>query len=278
MADEVSFSLPRAGITLRGWRTGGGGIPHLCLHGILDNCASFDPLLPRLPGADLVAIDLPGHGFSDPLPSLTCNYVDYAACILELAHSQGWDRFRLIGHSLGGAVSSLVAGIHPEKIDRLVLLDAIGPLSVDPDRMVSGLDRALRTQLSGDRHPLYRNRIHAVKTRTQLGDILLSTAEALVERDVIEVPGGWSWRHDTRLNRGLTATLTEEQVLAFLRRIVAPTLLVTAERTALVESYYPERIASVPKLQQVTLAGGHHLHMENAAEVAEQIRGFLEIG
>ncbi|WP_433713391.1 alpha/beta fold hydrolase [Nocardia sp. CA-084685] len=277
-AEEVSIRLPRAGITLRGKRTGGEGIPVLCLHGILDNCASFDALAQRLPGADLIAVDLPGHGLSDPIPALTCNYVDYAACVLELAHTLGWDRFRLIGHSLGGAVSSLVAGIHPDKVDRLVLLDAIGPLSADPDRAVFGLARYLDTYLNGDRHPVYRSRIHAVKTRVQLADILLDTAEVLVERDLIEVPGGFSWRHDVRLNRGLTATLGEEQVLAFLRGILAPTLLVTAERTALVEPYYPTRIGSVPKLRQVTLPGGHHLHMENPDEVAAEIGKFLEWG
>ncbi|MEV5647195.1 alpha/beta hydrolase [Nocardia sp. NPDC052254] len=276
---EVSFTLPGAGITLRGKRTGDDRtIPVLCLHGILDNCAGFDALAQRLPEANLIAVDLPGHGLSDPVPSLTCNYLDYAAAVLELAHTQGWDRFQLIGHSLGGAVSSLVAGIHPDKVDRLVLIDAIGPLSAEPHRVVSGLGRYLDTYLHGDRHPVYRSRIHAVRTRVQLADILLETAETLVDRDLIEVPGGFSWRHDVRLNRGLTPTLGEDQVLSFLHNITAPTLLVTAERTALVEPYYPMRIGSVAKMRQVTLAGGHHLHMENPDPVAEEIRTFLESG
>lgn len=277
--DEVSFLLPKAGITVRGRRhRGGSGLPVLCLHGILDNCAGFDPLAEHLDGVDLIAIDLPGHGLSDPVPSVTCGYLDYAACVLELAHTQGWDRFRLIGHSLGGAVSSLVAGIHPDKVDRLILIDAIGPLSVGPDQAVSGIARYLDTYLRGDRHPVYRSRIHAVKTRVQLADILLDTAELLVARDLIEVAGGFSWRHDVRLNRGITPTLAEEQVLAFLGGITAPTLLVAAERTALVEPYYPTRIGIVPKLRQVTLPGGHHLHIENAHTVAREIAAFLVSG
>lgn len=277
--EEVSFALPRAGITIRGKRTRGGrGLPTLCLHGILDNCASFDPLGQHLSDVDVIAIDLPGHGWSDPVPSTTCHYIDYAACVLELAHTQGWDGFRLIGHSLGGAVSSLVAGIHPDKVDQLVLIDAIGPLSADPEQVVAGTARYLETYLRGDRHPVYRSRTHAVKTRVQLADILLETAETLVERDLVEVTEGYSWRHDIRLNRGMTPTLGEDQVLAFLRNITAPALLVRAERTALVESYYPERINSVPKLREVTLPGGHHLHMENAEAVAEVVRTFLEGG
>ncbi|NUS95062.1 MAG: alpha/beta hydrolase [Nocardia sp.] len=277
--DEIAFALPKAGITLRGRRSrDGGGLPVLCLHGILDNCAGFDPLAGYLTGVDLIAIDLPGHGLSDPVPSIVCDYLDYAACVLELAHTQGWDRFRLIGHSLGGAVASLVAGIHPDKVDRLVLIDSIGPLSAEPDRAVSGIARYLDTYLRGDGHPVYRSRMHAVKTRVQLADILLDTAELLVDRDLVEVPDGFSWRHDIRLNRGITPTLPEEQVLAFLGEITAPALLVLAERTALVEPYYPVRIDTVPKLRQVTLPGGHHLHIENAEAVAQEIAGFLISG
>jgi pimeloyl-ACP methyl ester carboxylesterase len=276
MMDDVEFALPHAGIILRGKRTrGGGGPPTLCLHGVLDNCASFDALSHYLGDLDLIAIDLPGHGFSDPIPSPICNYLEYASCVLELAHAQGWQRFQLIGHSLGGAVSSLVAGIHPDKVERLVLIDAIGPLSAEPAPTVSAIARYLNIYLQGDRHPIYRNRIQAVKARVQLADILLETAEVLVERDLKEVPGGYSWRHDVRLNRGLTTTLGENQVLAFLSNISAPTLLVTAERTALRENYYPRRINSVPQLRQLTLPGGHHLHMENPEPVAKATRDFL---
>jgi pimeloyl-ACP methyl ester carboxylesterase len=279
MTKDVAFWLPNAGITLRGKRTrDGDSLPTLCLHGVLDNCVSFDALSHYLSDLDLVAIDLPGHGLSDPIPSTICTYLEYASCVLELAHTQGWQRFQLIGHSLGGAVSSLIAGIHPDKIERLVLIDAIGPLSAEPSQTVSNVARYLNTYLQGDRHPIYRSRIQAVKARVQLADILLETAELLVERDLKEVPGGYSWRHDVRLNRGLTATLSEEQVLAFLANISAPTLLVTAERTALRESYYPRRINSVPKLRQLTLPGGHHLHMENPEPVAEATRAFLATG
>ncbi|XYI03539.1 hypothetical protein ACMHYB_28735 [Sorangium sp. So ce1128] len=48
-----------------------------------------------------------------------------------------------------------------------------------------------------------------------------------------------------------------------------------AERTALKEPFYPRRIESVSDIRVQTLAGGHHLHMENAEQVAEAIRAFL---
>jgi pimeloyl-ACP methyl ester carboxylesterase len=275
---DVEFPLPRSGITLRGQRTGtAGGEPALCLHGLLDNSASFEPLLSELGDLDLdvVAVDLPGHGLSDPFPSATCQYFDMVAAVLELVDVLGWDRFHLIGHSLGGALSSLIAGTHPEKITSLVLIDAIGPLSATPERTRATVARYLHAYLAKDQNPLYRTRMQAVKARAQLADILFDTADRLVVRDLVPVPGGYSWRTEMRLKHPFMLVFTEEQVLEFLRSITAPTLLVRAVRTALVEDYYERRVATVPDLTQVHLAGGHHLHMENVEPVAHVIRNFL---
>lgn len=275
MAEAVEFPLPRSGITLRGLRTGGEGPPTLCLHGWLDNCASFGPLLNRLGEHNLIAVDLPSHGHSDPLPSLTSQYLDHITAILELAHTQSWGQFQLIGHSLGGALSSLIAGLRPDAVTRLVLIDAIGPLSAEPEHSRDTVARYLAAFLAAQPAPVYRSRTQAVLARVQLADLLVDTAEALVERDLREIPGGFTWRSHDRLRYPCGITFTEPQVLTYLRHITAPTLLVTAERTALTEPFYPQRIASVADLRQVTLTGGHHLHMENPDPVAKTIADFL---
>ncbi|MCO6010817.1 alpha/beta hydrolase [Actinoallomurus purpureus] len=275
--EELCVPLARGRLTLRGRRTTArGGLPTLCLHGWLDNCASFGPLFERMADVDLVAVDLPGHGLSDPLPAATYPYLDHVAHLLELAQVQGWERFNLIGHSLGGALSTLIAGIHPEKIARLVLIDAIGPLPASATDTPATVARYLNAYLGDHEQPVYRSPAQAAKSRVQLADMLLDTAERLIERDLREVPGGYSWRSDIRLKYPSIRTFSEEQILAFLRNISAPTLLMTAERTALTEDRYRARIESVPRLEHVTLPGGHHLHMENADAVAKVIRGFLD--
>ncbi|SCL17021.1 alpha/beta fold hydrolase [Micromonospora inyonensis] len=274
---DFTVKLPRAGITLRGWQTTGTDGPvTLCLHGVLDNCASFDPLREWTPGLGLVAIDLPGHGLSDPISSLTCSYLDYVAAILELLHEQSWDNVRLIGHSMGAALSTLIAGLFPDLVSRLVLIDAIGPMSATPAGLAMTAARYLRAYLADRPQAEYASVEQAVLARVQLADIVTDTAERLVERDLIAVPGGFSWRTDRRLKYPSAPLFSEEQVLEFIRAIRAPTLLVSATRTALVEDFYAGRIAAVQNLRHVRLPGSHHLHMENPRPVSAVIRQFLE--
>ena len=61
--------LPVAWGELAGLRRESPGRPRvIALHGWLDNAASFLPMLPHLPGLDLLLLDLPGHGRSAHLP------------------------------------------------------------------------------------------------------------------------------------------------------------------------------------------------------------------
>ena len=62
--------ITRTGLKIAGLATGDAHDPPvLMLHGWLDNAASFGGVMPLLPGRRLLAIDLPGHGESDHLPS-----------------------------------------------------------------------------------------------------------------------------------------------------------------------------------------------------------------
>ena len=69
ISPPVTVELATGAGTLRGLRWGStGDAPILALHGWLDNAASFVRLAPLLADADVVAIDLPGHGYSDHSP------------------------------------------------------------------------------------------------------------------------------------------------------------------------------------------------------------------
>ena len=67
MNDTLEFDTGLVTIRAKRWGQEG-GIPTLCLHGFLDNAASFDRLAPKLHGLDIVAMDFAGHGWSDHRP------------------------------------------------------------------------------------------------------------------------------------------------------------------------------------------------------------------
>ena len=64
----------------------------LCIHGWLDNANSFLPLMPLLPEVDLLAIDLPGHGYSDHIEGgySVPDMMYWVACV---ARAAGWDDY-----------------------------------------------------------------------------------------------------------------------------------------------------------------------------------------
>ena len=78
--------------------------------------------------AFLCAPDLPGHGGSEG-PSSSC-VTDYSAFVLALADALGMERFDMVGHSMGGAISIETAVNHPDRIKRLVLVGTGGKLGV----------------------------------------------------------------------------------------------------------------------------------------------------
>ncbi|MEO5963462.1 MAG: alpha/beta fold hydrolase, partial [Thermomonas sp.] len=139
---EFHVDIPMGRIA--GLRNDGDGPRVLALHGWLDNAASFIPLAQHLNGIDLVAIDQPGHGRSAHLPPGTdYSFVGAINAILDVADALGWDQFSLLGHSMGGGIGSLIAAACPDRIERLVAIEALGALAEVPEHTVARMREAV---------------------------------------------------------------------------------------------------------------------------------------
>ncbi len=144
------------------------GRPVIALHGWLDNAASFSRLAPLLEGVRIVALDLPGHGHSAHRPAgAAYNIWDYAHDVLQVAEQLGWQRFTLLGHSMGAIVSVLLAGAMPERVERLALIDGVIPYTGEADTAPQKLGESLRALLDVDerRKPVYTSFDEAVSAR-----------------------------------------------------------------------------------------------------------------
>ncbi len=109
----------------------------LFLHGWLDNSHSFLPLLHQLTNNnnsinnnsinnsinsdfdtdfDIVAIDFAGSGQSSHRPKgVLYHHIDNVIDVMHVAEGLGWDRFSIVGHSMGAGVASMVAGAWPAR-------------------------------------------------------------------------------------------------------------------------------------------------------------------
>lgn len=251
-------------------RQGADGERVIALHGWLDNALSFAWMLPHIERFDVVCLDFPGHGESPPRPDAArYHFDDYVFDVLAAADALGWARFHLIGHSLGGAVASVLAAACPGRVESLSVIEGLGPLSAPPDRTAEGWRRAV--QASHDRpRRVHAGREAAIAARTRNSDLPHAAAELLAERGLEPVDGGWQWRHDLRLTWPSTQRYTEPQVLDLLGHIECPvTCILAAPRSRVVPGGLIERrAAAVPGLTLHEVEGGHHVHMQAPKAVA----------
>jgi pimeloyl-ACP methyl ester carboxylesterase len=275
---ERRLRLPNLDIAARDWGPQDGGRV-LALHGWLDNAASFDGLAPLLDGLRMVALDLPGHGRSDRLPP-RCgfHFVDWVATVLEAADALEWGRFSVLGHSMGAGIATLLPAAAADRIDRVVLLEGMGPLAEPAERAPATLAEALvqEARLEVAEPRIFPNLEAAVAARRRDTDLDAESARRLVERGIEVVGAGVRFTYDPRLRARSRVRFTEEQVHAFLRAIACPVLAVRASHGwPFPEELVAARAAVVPDLRVVEVEGGHHVHLTHPERVAPAVREFL---
>jgi pimeloyl-ACP methyl ester carboxylesterase len=135
--------VPLGPVRLTIAEAGEGGRPLLLVHGFTGAKEDFsdflDPLAER--GWHAVAPDLRGHGASDhPASEDEYSLERFTADLLALAEGLSWDRFVLLGHSMGGMIAQHVLLADPRRVTALVLMDTThGPVDwIDPDSIAVG--------------------------------------------------------------------------------------------------------------------------------------------
>jgi len=263
---------------LRGGDAGGTRV--LALHGWLDNAASFLPLSRHLSGIELVVPDLPGHGHSVHIgPGAEYTSGVAVNAVLDLADALGWDEFCLLGHSMGAGIASLLAASSPQRVRRLLAIEALGGLSETVERTAARWQEAIAAAraLPGKRLRVFTDIATPIRARMQANQLSEANARLLVERGIHAVDGGYVWSSDQRLTLPTPQRLDEAQIAALVANIRCPTRVIFAEPA---QPYFPEPLRSqrarlLPEGELILMAGTHHLHMEDPAGVARAIGDFF---
>jgi pimeloyl-ACP methyl ester carboxylesterase len=97
-------------------------------HGLTGDGQSFEFLGERIGGdaIQFVALDLRGRGNSEATPPGTYGWENHALDLLAIADALGFERFSIIGKSMGGSVAMKAAELDGARLDAIVLVDIAG--------------------------------------------------------------------------------------------------------------------------------------------------------
>jgi pimeloyl-ACP methyl ester carboxylesterase len=277
---QQDLDFPLANITLRGIGYGDPTNPMiLALHGWLDNAISFQPIAEYLSDYYILALDITGHGLSSHRSNgAHYHLIDFAYDLHELVESQGWQSFILMGHSMGGIISTIYASCFPEHVSKLISIESFGPMTKDaqssPTQLRDSILSRLKAQQNEAKHPSSIER--TVEARAKVGDIKLESARLLITRNIREENEQLFFTTDRRLRTFSSLRMTESQAEAFVRNIQCPTLVITGTQGyESMRTVLHKRLNWVEDLTLAECEGYHHLHMDNPQPVAEKIVEFL---
>jgi len=256
------------------------------LHGWMDVSASFQFLVDALRGDwDVYAPDWRGYGLTDWGKSDCYWFPDYVADLdLLLERIQPEMPVDLVGHSLGGNVAALYAGVRPARIRRLVNLEGFGMAATKPEQAPKRYALWLEELHQGSGFRPYPD-FGALADRLQKNNPRLARARAefLARHWGREMPDGRVLLRGDPAHKIVNPVLYRyEEARACWSEVSAPVLWVdaaeseTLKRVGLSAEQYAERRAAFRNLRYATVPGaGHMLHHDQPEEVARLIEEFL---
>lgn len=237
----------------------GKGKPILFLHGWGGSSESFFNLQKFLARHyRTIVLDLPGFGETD-FPARAWRVEDYKNFVLAFAERLSSETFYLVGHSFGGRIAILLTALHPEKIEKLVLISSAG--------------------IKHEKSPEER----AIGFVAKLGKRIISLP--LVNR--LEEPTRYLFyklirRQDYYLAKGVmkgtVMNVIKEDLAPYLSQISPSTLVIWGEKdeiTPIEDAYTMKREIPHAKLE-IIKGGSHYLPRKYPRELAYYINQFLK--
>ena len=258
----------------------------LMLHGILDNAASFDPLIPYFPQEmTLLAIDLAGHGFSDHYSEKNSyHHFSLISDVIEVLRYLSWEQVVLVGHSLGGILAISVAGMLPNIICKLVIIDILYILSNSYQHFANFMVSKYEQDRKPQREKIYSTREEVVE-RIMQGHAAISqaSAEILSTRSCKEENGGFVLTRDIDIPKPLLFysryVFWEAMGQLLYDKITMPALFTIAEDShqyIIHQNMKKANIKLSPTSRLELVKGGHQGHMDVPGVIGELIRSFLQ--
>jgi len=248
--------------------------PMLLLHGGAQTAHSWDFFaLAVRPDFHVVALDQRGHGDSQWAPdgdySLESNQRDIHSFVQEI----GFDRFVLVGLSMGGRNTLVYTGTHPERVRAAVIVD-VGPETRREGRRQ--IREFVTTTDEMDSVEAFARRVMERNPHRKLPQLVGS-----LQWNLKQLPNGkWTWKYDKLLRTPgfRPARGTVEDLWACARNIACPTLIVRGGDSLVLDREGAEHLQQAIRgshLVEVTNAG-HTVPGDNPLGFEAAVKPFLK--
>jgi pimeloyl-ACP methyl ester carboxylesterase len=261
--------------------------PLLMLHGGRDHCRNWDWTAAALRHDwHIIAPDLRGHGDSQWSTDGSYAMAGYVYDLAQLIHQQKLAPVTILAHSLGGNITLRYAGIYPETVARLVVIEGLGP---GPARLaeyaaktiVTRFDEWIREQrvLAG-RLPRRYATIEDAFRRMQEENPHLTAEQArhlTVHGANQNEDGTYSWKFDNYVRAFPPYDMSRRDIQLLWSRIACPTLLLHGSESRWAGNPAEDgRAAHFPDARVVGIErAGHWLHHDRLDEFLKIVRAFL---
>lgn len=260
--------------------------PLILLHGVRDHAANWDWLAERLrTDWHIIAPDLRGHGDSQASIDGTYRIEGYVYDLAELIRHLAPAPVRVVAHSLGGRIALRTAGIFPDSMQRLAVIEGLGPppdilaTQANTPAAIRMRDWATAYRDAAGRPPRrYRSldeaaaRMQEQNPRLPPDKIRHLTLRGMRQTD----DGSFVWKFDPLLRVPPPFDMTLADIEQIWANIACPTLLIHGADSFLPDPHSSGRERQFPRARFVTVEGaGHWVHHDQLDTVVALLRGFL---
>ena len=246
---------------------GGDKKPVILLHGVTDNGLCLSPVAQKLSDVyHTIMPDARGHGLTE-IPGRDYSYDLMAQDVAMIIKDLKLENTQIIGHSMGAAITALVASKYPELVNRIILEDPYFRFK-KTNRIVKGLAKPLiklgmKLMVRGSYEKiLKRGRKHSPMWSE---DEMQPWAESKVlfkEND------------GKKLIMGIIDDNTDWKEL--IQKITCPTLLITSDKGMTKDEKAQEIVDLIKDCKWIKIEGaGHNIRREQYERYMEEVQDFL---
>jgi pimeloyl-ACP methyl ester carboxylesterase len=242
--------------------------PLLLIHGGRDHCRNWDWVALALRDKyHIIAPDLRGHGDSEWAKGGQYAMIDYVLDIAQLLEQLQLFPINIIGHSLGGAIACQYSGIYPQRVQRLVAIEGLGP---PPDQRRHGPAHErmhawiAQMQTYAGRHPRRYASLNEAVERMQEANQRLTAEQAYhltVHGTYRNEDGTYTWKFDNYVRSQSPYEFNLDEARDIWHRITCPTLLLRGTESWATDPQQDGRARVFANAQCIDIPrAGHWVH------------------